>query len=37
MPSLKEEGREPVYLATAQAMGLGQATPEGVKIIEEEV
>ncbi|OGD20109.1 MAG: hypothetical protein A2W03_00755 [Candidatus Aminicenantes bacterium RBG_16_63_16] len=37
LPSLKEEGREPVYLATAQAMGLGKASPEGVKIIEEEV
>jgi len=37
LPSLKEEGREPLYLATAQAMGLGQASPEGVKIIREEV
>lgn len=37
LPSLKEEGREPVYLATAQAMGLGQASSAGVNIIEEEV
>jgi uncharacterized protein (DUF362 family) len=37
LPSLREEGREPVYLATAQTMGLGQASPAGVKIIEEEV
>jgi uncharacterized protein (DUF362 family) len=37
LPSLKEEGREPLYLATAQAMGLGQASPEGIKVIEDEV
>jgi uncharacterized protein (DUF362 family) len=37
LPSLSEEGRSPDYLATAQAMGLGQASPPGVNIIEEEV
>ncbi len=37
LPSLKEEGREPLYLATAQTMGLGQASPAGVEIIEDEV
>jgi uncharacterized protein (DUF362 family) len=37
LPSLGEEGRAPDYLATAQAMGLGQASSQGVQIIEEEV
>jgi uncharacterized protein (DUF362 family) len=37
LPSLKEEGREPAYLATAQAMGLGHGSPAGVKVIENEV
>jgi uncharacterized protein (DUF362 family) len=37
LPSLGEEGRAPGYLVTAQAMGLGQASPEGVSIVEEEV
>lgn len=37
LPSLKEEGREPLYLATAQAMGLGQASAGSVRVIEEEV
>ena len=37
LPSLKEEGREPVYLRTAQAMGLGRADPAGIRIIEDEV
>jgi uncharacterized protein (DUF362 family) len=37
LPSLKEEGREPAYLATAQAMGLGQAAASGVEVITEEV
>ncbi len=37
LPSLKEEGREPVYLSTAQSMGLGQASSEGIKVVEDEV
>ncbi len=37
LPSLAEEGRAPDYLATAQSMGLGQASSQGVQIIEEEV
>jgi uncharacterized protein (DUF362 family) len=37
LPSLREEGRAPDYLATAQAMGLGRASAEGVRIIEDEV
>jgi uncharacterized protein (DUF362 family) len=37
LPSLREEGREPTYLATAEAMGLGHAAPEGIKVIEDEV
>ncbi len=37
LPSLKEEKREPVYLKTAEKMGLGKATKDKIKIIEEEV
>jgi uncharacterized protein (DUF362 family) len=37
LPSLREEGREPTYLATAQAMGLGRAAPEGIEIVEDEL
>lgn len=37
LPSLKEEKREPVYLKTAEKMGLGTATKDKIKIIEEEV
>jgi uncharacterized protein (DUF362 family) len=37
LPSLREEGREPTYLATAEAMGLGYAAPEGIKVVEDEV
>ncbi len=37
LPSLEEEGREPLYLATAQRMGLGRADPAGIETIEETV
>jgi uncharacterized protein (DUF362 family) len=37
LPSLKEEGREPVYLATAQRMGLGRADLGEIETIEETV
>lgn len=37
LPSLGEELRQPEYIRTAQAMGLGSADREKVRIIEEEV
>jgi len=37
LASLKEEKRAPVYLKTAEKMGLGKANPEEIQIIEEEV
>jgi uncharacterized protein (DUF362 family) len=37
LPSLKEENREPLYLGTAEKMGLGKANLNDIKIIEEEV
>ncbi|MCX8160079.1 MAG: DUF362 domain-containing protein [Candidatus Saccharicenans sp.] len=37
LPSLKEEGREPGYLMTAEKLNLGQARLENIEIIEEEV
>ncbi len=37
LASLKEEERAPVYLKTAEKMGLGKANPEEVKIIEDRV
>ncbi|NIO47911.1 MAG: DUF362 domain-containing protein [Candidatus Aminicenantes bacterium] len=37
LASLKEEKRAPVYLKTAEKMGLGKASPEEIKIIEEDV
>jgi uncharacterized protein (DUF362 family) len=37
LPSLMEENREPGYLRTAEAMGLGTADPEKIRIIEDEV
>jgi uncharacterized protein (DUF362 family) len=37
LASLKEEERAPVYLQTAEKMGLGKASPEEIQIIEEEV
>ena len=37
LASLKEEERAPVYLQTAEKMGLGKANPKEIQIIEEEV
>jgi hypothetical protein len=34
LPSLAEEKREPVYLATAQAMGLGNSDPARIDVVE---
>jgi uncharacterized protein (DUF362 family) len=35
LPSLKEEGREPAYLATAERMGLGRADLAAIETVEE--
>jgi uncharacterized protein (DUF362 family) len=35
LPSLAEEGREPIYLSTAESMGLGRADLEAIETIEE--
>lgn len=37
LPSLKEENREPIYLRTAEKMGLGKANQAEIQVIEEEV
>jgi uncharacterized protein (DUF362 family) len=37
LPSLQEEGRQPAYLMTAEAMRLGRSNGEGIQIIEDEV
>jgi len=37
LPSLKEEGREPTYLATAERMGLGRADLREIEVVEEAV
>jgi uncharacterized protein (DUF362 family) len=37
LPSLKEEGREPLYLATAEKMGLGRADLAEIDRVEESV
>jgi hypothetical protein len=37
LPPLKEEGREPSYLATAKAMALGAADADEIEVIEEMV
>jgi len=37
LPSLKEEKRDPIYLRTAEKMGLGKANSEEINIIEEEL
>ena len=37
LPALKDEGREPTYLATAEKMGLGRADPASIETIEETV
>jgi uncharacterized protein (DUF362 family) len=37
LPSLKEEGREPVFLASAEKLGLGRAGEDSIEVIEDEV
>ena len=37
LPSLKEEDREPVYLGTAERLGLGRAGSDSIEIIEDEI
>jgi hypothetical protein len=37
LPSLKEESREPLYLGTAEKMGLGRAGSESIQVMEVEV
>ncbi len=37
LPSLREENREPLYLRTAEKMGLGKANGEDIQLIEDEV
>ncbi|HYA48502.1 MAG TPA: DUF362 domain-containing protein [Burkholderiales bacterium] len=37
LPSLKEEAREPMYLATAERMGLGLADLASIETVEEDV
>jgi uncharacterized protein (DUF362 family) len=37
LPSLQEEGREPVYLKTAEAMGLGKAALESIEVVQDEI
>jgi len=37
LPSLKEEGREPVFLVTAQKLGLGRADSDSIEVIEDEL
>ncbi len=36
LPSLKEDGREPAYLFTAEKMGLGAAHDDGLRIVDVE-
>lgn len=37
LSSLKEENREPIYLKTAEKMGLGKANLDNIQLLEEEV
>jgi uncharacterized protein (DUF362 family) len=37
LPSLKEEDREPVYLTTAEKLGLGRAHSDSIDVIEDEI
>jgi uncharacterized protein (DUF362 family) len=37
LPSLKEEGREPVYLSTAEKLGLGRAGSDSIEVIRDEI
>jgi hypothetical protein len=37
LPSLKEEGREPVFLVSAEKLGLGRAGSDSIEVIEDEI
>jgi uncharacterized protein (DUF362 family) len=37
LPSLKEEGREPVFLTSAEKLGLGRGGSDSIEVIEDEV
>jgi uncharacterized protein (DUF362 family) len=37
LPTLKEEGREPVFLASSEKLGLGRAASESIEVMEDEV
>lgn len=37
LPSLKEEDREPVYLSTAEKLGLGRVGADSIEVIEDEI
>jgi uncharacterized protein (DUF362 family) len=37
LPSLKEDNREPMYLRTAEKMGIGNATLKNITLIQEEI
>lgn len=37
LPSLKEEGREPSYLGTAERLGLGRGGNDSIEVIEDEI
>ena len=37
LPTLEDEGRAPLYLATAEKMGLGRADPASIETVEETV
>jgi uncharacterized protein (DUF362 family) len=37
LPSLKEEGREPVFLGSAEKLGLGRAGSDSIEVIEDEL
>jgi uncharacterized protein (DUF362 family) len=37
LPALRDEGRAPGYLATAEKMGLGRADPDTIDVVEEAV
>ena len=37
LPSLAEENRTPLYIKTAEKLGLGTANPDEIRIVEEEI
>ncbi len=37
LPSLQEENREPLYLRTAEKLGLGKSSMQDIEVIEEEI